>query len=170
MIPVVIWPYLMGGDAAAPISAFNIGAQSILVTSATSSEQATASLFMNSNGTITATNTNLGSGAWHSNPADGLGVSYWVIVNITSGAVSTGTTGSRVQLTSGTGWTAVTAGTASLRRKYIVGTFEIWDAATLGNMVSSGTFTMDAQVEAASSVTGGSDPYDDGLGDTRLDK
>jgi hypothetical protein len=36
------------------------------------------------------------------------------------------------------------------------GTFEIWDAAAAGNLVSSGTFIMNASVEASQS-NGGSD-------------
>lgn len=172
MRPICIWPYLFGGLAAAPLSSFNVSAKTLKTVVTTSTDQSTASLSFNSDGTVTGTESNLGAGTWHSNPAAGLGTSYWVIVTITSGAVTSGTVGSRVQLTGGTSWTATTTGTATRRIKSVVGTFELWDAASGGNMVSSGTLTLDAQVEASetSSTTGGADPATDGLERTRLVK
>jgi hypothetical protein len=68
-------------------------------------------------------------------------------VDITSGSVTSGTTGSRVALTSGATWTVVTTGAGLVRFKVATGTIEIWDAASLGNLKASGTFSLSATVD-----------------------
>jgi hypothetical protein len=161
-----ITPMLIGLGAAAPLATFNVSAASVIVTQSTSSAQATASAMFNTDGTVTCSVTSLGAGAWHSNPASGLGNSYWVTFTPTTGTVTTGTISTRIQLSANTAWTALTTGTGISRRKYVTGTFEIWDAASAGNMVSTGTLTLDAQVEASGSYT--SPPVDDGSGNESL--
>ena len=106
-------------------------------------QQATATLAMNSDGTVTRDGT-LGSTAWHFAPAAGLGASFWALVTLASGAVTTGTVGSRVQLTNGQVWTVTTVGTARERLASANGTYEVWDAASGGNLVSSGPLIISA--------------------------
>ena len=132
----------------------------IIAKSTYASLQVTATLAMNSNGTVTRDGTS-GATAWHYAPAAGLGSSYWALVTITNGTVTTGTVGSRVSLATGHTWTATTTGSSDTRLKECSGTFQIWDAASGGNMVSSGTFGLSAAFsilkESLSSV-GGSAP------------
>lgn len=142
-------------SAGLPISSFDIYAKSVRILSPSSSDQATATVTVNGDGTITATQNNLASGQWHTNPASGLGASYWIILTPSSGTLTSGTSGSRVQLTNGTTWTAATSGTGSLRRNQFIGVFQIWDAASAGNMVSTGTMTIEAEVQASQAYTPG---------------
>lgn len=118
--------------------------QSLYVGSTT---QVTASASFNPDGTVTLDGVGH-PGAWHTAPAAGLGSSYWAIVTLTSGSVTSGTTGARVSLATGHAWVTTTSGTGTNRTKSAIGTIEIWDAASGGNMVSTGTFEMRAQAQA----------------------
>lgn len=102
--------------------------------------QVTCTVSLNSDGTISGTI----SGAWHDPQTAGVGSSYWALVTITSGMVTTGTTGSRVSLATGHTWTVKTTGTSNIRYKFAEGTIEIWDASVGGNMVSTGLFLLEA--------------------------
>lgn len=145
-----------GNDETGAITTVNLSATTTILTAITdTTTQATASISVNSDGTTTVSYYG-DAPAWHNAPAAGLGASFWANVTLTTGTVTSGTTGSRVQLTNGATWTLATTGSGAIRTKNVTGTFEIWDAATLGNMVSSGTFVMNASVEASQS-NGGSD-------------
>ena len=143
-----------GNDETGAVTTVNISADTTILSSVTSTTQATASISINSDGTTTIA-TYGSNPAWHNAPAAGVGASFWVIITLTSGGVTTGTVGSRVQLTNGTSWTCVTTGSGAIRTKSAIGTLEIWDAASGGNMVSSGTFSLTASVEATQSNSGG---------------
>jgi hypothetical protein len=108
--------------------------------------QATASLSVNADGSIGGADS-FDPGSWITPVGGSYGGSYWVRVDITSGSVTTGTTGSRVALTSGATWTVVTTGAGLIRFKVATGTIEIWDAASLGNLKASGTFSLSATVD-----------------------
>jgi hypothetical protein len=108
--------------------------------------QATASLSVNADGSIGGADY-FDPGSWITPVGGSYGGSYWVRVDITSGSVTSGTTGSRVALTSGATWTVVTTGAGLIRFKVATGTIEIWDAASLGNLKASGTFSLSATVD-----------------------
>jgi hypothetical protein len=108
--------------------------------------QATASLSVNADGSIGGADS-FDPGSWITPVGGSYGGSYWVRVDITSGSVTSGTTGSRVALTSGATWTVVTTGAGLVRFKVATGTIEIWDAASLGNLKASGTFSLSATVD-----------------------
>lgn len=131
-----------GGGSFAEV--FNIYAEKGLM--GVGSTQATVSFSMNSDGTCTASE--FGSPAyWYDPITTGIGASYWVIVTVTSGTVSSGNVGSRVSLSSGQTWTATTIGTAMSRSRIVEGTVQIWDASTGGNKVAEGTFYLEASVD-----------------------
>ena len=107
--------------------------------------QASAYIFLNSNGTITGALTNRGSSAWHTAPAAGVGSSFWCVLTLSSGTLTYGVAGTRFQLTSGYTFGITTDGASSPRVKTVTGTLEIWDAAAAGNLISSGTFLLEAK-------------------------
>ena len=108
--------------------------------------QVTASFSLNADGS-TGGAYEYSPGSWITPVGGSYGSSYWVIVTITTGSVTTGTTGSRVALTSGQTWTVTTTGTGASRAKSAYGTIQIWDAASGGNMKASGTFNLTAGVD-----------------------
>lgn len=109
-------------------------------------DQATASFSLNSDGTATASND--GSPAfWYDPITAAIGNSYWAIVTITAGSVTSGTVGSRVQLTAGHTWTVVTTGSGLVRTKVATGTIAIYDASVGGNLLASGSFSLSATVD-----------------------
>jgi hypothetical protein len=146
------WGVLRLGDdnESGVISTLNVEAYTTIVTTVGDTIQSTASISLNSDGTIAIYAYGEGS-AWHNIPTAGLGASYWAIVTLTSGSLTAGTSGSRVSLTAGHTWSITTTGTSTVRTKNAVGTIQIWDAAAAGNMVSSGTFELSATVEASAS-------------------
>lgn len=99
---------------------------------------------LNSDGTISG---NI-SGAWYTTPTAGIGSSYWALVTITSGVLSNGTSGSRVSLATSAWWQVKTSGVATIRVSNVTGTIELWDAASGGNMVSTGSFVLEAYAES----------------------
>ena len=132
-----------GGSGGGGAGALNVLAE--VIATNVGSDQATASFSLNSDGTATAIN---GSPSyWYDPITAGIGASYWAIVTITSGSVTSGTVGSRVQLTAGHTWTCTTTGSRAVRRNFAEGTIEIYDAATLGNLIASGTFLVSAEVD-----------------------
>ncbi|MGA0927104.1 MAG: hypothetical protein ACO3RW_07895 [Burkholderiaceae bacterium] len=132
--------------AAAPAipATLNASASTLLV--GVGLTQATASLSINADGSVGGADT-FDPGAWITPVGGSYGGSYWVKVDISSGSVTTGTTGSRLALTSGQTWTATTTGTVLVRAKNASGTIEIWDAAAAGNLKASGTFNLTAEVD-----------------------
>lgn len=108
--------------------------------------QATASFSLNSDGSCSGA-TSFDPGSWITPVGGSYGGSYWVIVTLSSGTVSTGTTGSRVAIGSGVTWTVTTIGTGFVRLREVVGTIQIWNAASGGTMVASGSFYMAAGVD-----------------------
>lgn len=107
--------------------------------------QPTASYSINSDGSCVGS-TEYSPGSWITPVGGSYGSSYWVIVTLTTGTVTSGTTGSRVQIGTGKTWTCTTTGAGAFREKSAFGTIEIWDAASGGNKVASGTFEIIAQV------------------------
>ena len=153
MKPYNAFLYRGNADTGA-LSELNVYAYTNIVDYVGTTNQATASITLNSDGTVTLSA--FGDGAtWHNEPASGLGASFWAIVTLTSGTLTSGTTGSRVALTNGQSWTITTTGSSSLRTKNVLGTIQLWDAAAAGTMVSSGTFKLDAKIEANRSSGGG---------------
>jgi len=110
------------------------------------STQATAYVSLNSDGTCTVFNVG-GPAYWYDPVTASIGNSYWAIVTITSGAVTSGTVGSRVQIDTGKTWACTTFGTSSLREEYATGTLQIWDAASGGNKVGEWTLDLYAVVD-----------------------
>lgn len=143
-----------GNDDAGALTDVNVYAYTSIVDYVGSTVQATASITLASDGTISLYAYGDGA-AWHNVPAPGLGASFWVIVSLTSGSVTSGTIGSRLALTTGQTWSVTTTGTGDVRTKNALGTIQIWDAASGGNMVSSGTFKLEAIIEATFSSGGG---------------
>ena len=136
-----------GNDASGAIEFVNVLCEKIQSLYVGTTTQLTAAVSLNSDGTITLDG--VGSpGTWHNTPAAGLGASFWVIVTLSSGSLTSGTAGSRVALTAGQTFSVTTTGSGTSRIKSAVGTIQIWDAAAAGNMVSSGTFELRAQVQA----------------------
>lgn len=108
--------------------------------------QATASFSLNADGSTGGADT-FSPGAWITPVGGSYGSSYWVIVTLSSGTVTSGTTGSRVALTSGQTWTVTTTGTGVVRTKSVSGTIQIWNASVAGTMLASGTFDLTASVD-----------------------
>lgn len=108
--------------------------------------QATAYFSMNSDGSCSGS-TPFSPGSWITPVGGSYGSSYWVIVNVEAGTLSSGTAGSRVQIGTGKTWSVTTSGTYELRAAEVEGTIEVWTAATGGTMVASGTFYLLARVD-----------------------
>jgi hypothetical protein len=136
-----------GNTETGAISTLNVDAYTYIVDYVGSLFQPAANIGFYSDGTIVLYAYGTGS-TWHNVPAVGVGSSFWAIVTLTSGSLSSGTSGSRVSLADGQMWSVTTTGTAAIRNKSAVGTIELWDAASGGNMVSSGTFSLSATMEA----------------------
>jgi len=100
-------------------SAITIGmsvAPYITAGNANTSGSVTASFTLNSNGTCSATAAPITDEAnypanWATSTTTGIGSSYWARVTVTSGSLTSGTTGSWVQLSSNTTWSKNTTGT-----------------------------------------------------------
>lgn len=116
--------------------------------------QASANIILVGDGTMSVYAYGDGA-AWHNTPAAGVGSSFWVIVSLTSGTLTSGTVDSRLSLAVGQAFSVSTSGTGDIRTKNALGTIQIWDAASGGNMVSSGTFKLEATIEANLSASGG---------------
>lgn len=127
-----------------PPPGLNVSAETTL--NGVGSDQATASFYLNSDGSC-AGGYAFSPGSWITPVGGSYGGSYWAIVTITSGAVTSGTTGSRVAIGTGIGWEVTTTGIGIIRNKSAAGTIQIWDAASGGNMVASGSFSLFAQVD-----------------------
>lgn len=108
--------------------------------------QASSFFSLNSDGSCSGTNPYT-PGSWITPVGGSYGSSYWVIVTITSGAVASGTTGSRVAIGSGVSWSVITSGSDAIRSASALGTIQIWNAASGGTMVSSGSFYISASVD-----------------------
>ena len=144
-----------GNTETGAMTDLNVYGYTYLVDYIGSTAQATANIILISDGTMSVYA--YGDGAtWHNVPAPNVGASFWVIVTITSGSVSNGTVGTREPLTLGQTWSVTTTGTGDVRTKSALGTIQIWDAASGGNMVSSGTFKLEAVMEATFSADNGS--------------
>ena len=104
---------------------------------------ATASFSLNSDGSCGVVSTG-GPSAWITPVGGSYGGSYWAIVTITSGAVTSGTVGSRVAVGTGVTWTITQPLDTGDNTNTASGTIQIWDAAAAGNMVASGTFSLTA--------------------------
>lgn len=132
--------------AAAPAIPATLNASAETYLTGVGATQATASLSINADGSVGGA-IDFAPGAWITPVGGAYGGSYWVKVDITSGSVTSGTTGSRLALTSGQTWTVVTTGSGAVRFKVATGTIEIWDAAVAGNLKASGTFSLSATVD-----------------------
>lgn len=145
MHPYYVLTMRKSASAPAPSAppSFNVSATTMSVSEF---GQAMARFTINSDGSCTADRRGSPS-AWITPVGGSYGSSYWVIVAITSGAVTTGTVGSRVAVGTGVSWSVSTTGTGVLRQAEAVGTIEIWNAATGGTMVASGSFSLFAEVD-----------------------
>lgn len=110
------------------------------------SSQAYASISLNSDGTCTVFKTG-GPAYWHDPVTASIGNSYWAIVTVSAGALTSGTVGSRVQIGTGKTWACQTSGIYALREEYAIGSLEIWDAASGGNKVATWDFEIEAVVD-----------------------
>ena len=83
--------------------------------------------------------TKLGTGTasdWYSPVTGGIGTSYWVQADITSGpALSSGTVGSRLQLSSNRKWESQLEAVTALE-------LNIYDASSGGNLLGTNTLTL----------------------------
>lgn len=104
---------------------------------------ATASFSLNSDGSCGVV-ANGGPAAWITPVGGSYGGSYWAIVTITTGAVTSGTVGSRVAIGSGVTWRITQTFDGSDNTNTASGTIQLWDAAAAGTMVASGTFSISA--------------------------
>lgn len=108
--------------------------------------QATASIEFQTDGTVVGGN--ISQLNWFSIAQAGIGASYWLLVNTpSSGTFTAGTVGTRQQLNAVRLYTAVTTGTGSVRSKSVTATYEIWNAATAGTQVGTGTIVLTAEVD-----------------------
>jgi hypothetical protein len=108
--------------------------------------QATASIEFQTNGTVVGANN--AQPNWFDPTTTGIGSSYWVLVNApSSGAFTVGTTGSRLALSSTRLYSVTTTGAGLVRIAGAVATYEIWNAASGGSQVGSGTITLQAEVD-----------------------
>ena len=154
MKPFKTFAYRGNTDTGA-LTDLNVYGYTSIVDYVGSTVQASANIILISDGTMSVYAFGDGA-AWHNTPAAGVGSSFWVIVSLTSGSLTSGTIDSRLSLAVGQSWSVSTSGTGSIRTKNALGTIQIWDAASGGNMVSSGTFKLEAIVEATFSAdTGG---------------
>jgi len=121
---------LAGGDTFGVISG-------TATSSAPTSSAATATLNVNSDGSFNLIGSDTGTvnGSWIKPNRTGVGNSYWVRFTITSGTVTTGTTGSWLALSSNQSWTkSATNGAAS-----VTGTLEIATDAAGANIIAACT-------------------------------
>lgn len=109
-------------------------------------EQVTARFSLNADGSCSIDEFG-NPGAWATPIGGAYGSSYWAIVTLTAGTLSSGTVGARVSLATGYAWTITTTGYADIRKNTASGTIQIWDAASAGTMVASGTFYIYAEVD-----------------------
>lgn len=108
--------------------------------------QATASIEFQTNGTVVGANDPQPN--WFDPTTVGIGSSYWVLVNApTVGAFTVGTTGSRLALSSTRLYSVTTSGGGVVRTAEAQATYQIWNAASGGSQVGSGTITLFAQVD-----------------------
>ena len=108
--------------------------------------QATASIEFQTDGTVAGGNQ--AQPNWFSPTTTSIGSSYWLLVNApTSGAFTLGTTGSRLALSSVRLYSVTTTGGGTVRSAEAIATYEIWDASTGGNIVGTGTITLQAEVD-----------------------
>ena len=108
--------------------------------------QATAGITFQPNGTVDGNN--VVQLNWFSSISAGIGASYWLLVNTpSSGTFTTGTIGTRQVLSSARAYTATTTGAGPVRQKSVTATYQIWDAATGGTQLGTGTITLTANAE-----------------------
>ena len=146
MRPYSAFQFPKSTAAAAPAIPATLNALAETTLFGAGATQATASFSVNADGSCGGADT-FSPGSWITPVGGSYGGSYWVKVDITSGSVTTGTTGSRVALTSGATWTVVTTGSGLVRFKVATGTIEIWNAAAAGTLMASGTFSLSAEVD-----------------------
>lgn len=146
MRPYQAFQFPKSTAAAAPAIPATLNALAETYLTGVGATQATASFSVNADGSCGGADT-FSPGSWITPVGGSYGGSYWVKVDITSGSVTTGTTGSRVALTSGATWTVVTTGSGLVRFKVATGTIEIWNAAAAGTLMASGTFSLSATVD-----------------------
>jgi len=144
MRPYSAFQFPKSTAAAAPAIPATLNASAETVQWDSTGIQATASFSLASDGSCGGADT-FSPGSWITPVGGSYGGSYWAKVDITTGSVTTGTTGSRVALTSGATWTVTTTGAGAVRTKSASGTIEIWDAAAAGNLKASGTFSLSAE-------------------------
>jgi len=104
------------GKSASSVTIAMSVAPYITAGNANTSGSVTASFTLNSNGTCSALAAPITDEAnypsnWATPTTTGIGSSYWARVTVTSGTLTSGTTGSWVQLSSNTTWSKNTTGT-----------------------------------------------------------
>jgi hypothetical protein len=107
--------------------------------------QALSGITFEDNGTVTGLND--ANPNWFDPTTSGIGASYWVYVSPTIGTFTSGTTGSRLQLSTPRAYTCETTGGTITRVKSVTASYEIWNASTGGSIVGSGTITLQSEVD-----------------------
>lgn len=79
---------------------------------------------------------------WFSPPAAGVGTGRWAVITSTGGtlAITGSAVGSRIQLSTDPSWTGTYSGSAVRFRTFSV---EVYDASVGGNLLGSGTLTLE---------------------------
>lgn len=108
---------------------------------AASPSSASASVSFGTDGSISLTGG--GSQSWFSPNVAGVGASFWVRATLNSGAVSSGTTGSWLQLNSSRSWTCNRTGIGAISANL---TIEIALDSGGSQIVATGTYTIEAEV------------------------
>lgn len=107
--------------------------------------QALSGITFETNGTVTGLNEIQPN--YFDPTTTGIGSSYWLLVTATSGTFTSGTTGSRLQLSSSRAYTCQTTGAGIVRIKGVSASYELWDAASGGNIAGSGSITLYSEVD-----------------------
>jgi hypothetical protein len=124
-----------------PFRLFNSGTVSRLVASPGT---ATSSIRLNDDGSITyATGTTNPAGAWFTPTTGGVGASYWARVTVNAGALSSGTAGSWVAISSAPLWSRIRSGIGSDQVDF---TLQIASDAAGTNIVATKSISLYAEV------------------------
>jgi len=108
--------------------------------------QATAAITFQTNGTVTGANDPQPN--WFDPTTVGIGNSYWLFVNSpTVGTFDEGSVDTRESLSSSLFYRVTTSGVGAVRTAEAEATYEIWNAASGGSQVGSGTITLYAEVD-----------------------
>ena len=107
-----------------------------------------AGLTFNTDGQVTGINT--GKQNWFSPTISGIGSSYWLEVGTpTSGSFTVGTINTRLALSSSRSFYVTTGGGGVIRTAQVVAPYNIYDAASGGTSVATGTLDFFAEYDGS---------------------